>query len=554
MIKCFRFIVLIILFTLNIAKGEGDLERARLNVSSNVISLEFNILNNEKIYLLSIDQENYQIELDFTQSENLKEYKILWPRYSNNDQSHYYYTGKINIPLSIAATDETKPVKLHIKLKYILCSHNQCFPVTQELKSIIEVSNSLGTSINLLSIICIAFVAGLILNFMPCVLPVVSLKILSLVNMQRNNNLRISCLMIILGIITSFIFISFISIFIKSSGKYFNLGGNFQKPEFIIIIALILIIFISASLDKIAINLPAGFNNFLIRCHFRNQYLGHFFSGAISTILSTSCNAPFLGVAVTYALLNNNLINFTIFLSIAFGFSIPYICLLIHPNLVAIMPKPGLWMLKIKQILAFVLCLTLIWLITIIYSQIGIRPTLGLFFLLILFKFILENNSKILRYGWIKICCLLVLFSSSIYLPQIAYKEDLAYQTSINKLWIEFEESKIKEYNNDGLIVLVDITASWCITCKFNKLLVWDRERTSTLLQKYKVIAMRGDYTAYDQKIDNYLASENVNAIPYNKIYFPQSPSRSEYFVILPPLLSYHDLESAITQYTQSMK
>jgi suppressor for copper-sensitivity B len=126
----------------------------------------------------------------------------------------------------------------------------------------------------------------------------------------------------------------------------------------------------------------------------------------------------------------------------------------------------------------------------------------------------------------------------------MAYKEDLQSKLKLESVWQKFDMNKIAQYVAEGKIVVVDITADWCITCKFNKFIVWDSAHTVSLINKKNIIAMRGDSTNYDQNIYSYLASNQIYGMPFNKIYGPKAPQG----IILPILLSYEDLRQAISR------
>ena len=391
---------------------------------------------------------------------------------------------------------------------------------------------------NLILIFSFAVTGGIILNFMPCVLPVLSLKMISFVKSPHNSTKSLS--FTILGIMFTFLILAITTILLKNSGKQFGFGVNFQQPEFIIFLAIIVTIFISATLDRINIQLPSKAVNYLAQHQFENYYLKDFASGVLASLLSTPCTAPFLGTAMALALTGSNSLIFIVFLAISLGFSSPYIMMIAFPKLHDYFPKPGKWMLTIKKIVAVLLVLTLSWLLSIVFSQIGIRAMTGFFCLLILLKFIIENNSGIFSKNLVRAIALAIVLTASFYLPQSAYLEDLEYEIHSDNVWQNFDSKKITSYLAEGKIVVVDITADWCVTCKFNKIMVWDREKTISLLSQKNLVALRGNYTNYIQEIYDFLKSNNSYGIPFNAVYGPKG------IVILPVLVSYDDVSNAI--------
>jgi thiol:disulfide interchange protein len=182
------------------------------------------------------------------------------------------------------------------------------------------------------------------------------------------------------------------------------------------------------------------------------------------------------------------------FSSIALGFSFPYIIFILFPRILEFIPKPGAWMEKLKKVLAILLIGTIAWLLCILSSQIGDRATIGLFFLLLLFKFVVENASGFLRHKLAKVFIALIIVTGSLVLPQYAHKEDANRVAHLDNVWKKFEKDKISQLVDAGNIVFVDITADWCVTCKFNKIMSLDSNKTLELFERKNVIAMRGDF------------------------------------------------------------
>ena len=396
-----------------------------------------------------------------------------------------------------------------------------------------------------ITIIWVCFLAvlgGFILNFMPCVLPVLSLKIISFLK-DQNINRKTSSLLTIAGIFTSFWGLAAFMIFLKNSGKQFGLGINFQLPEFVIILTVIITIFISSAMGRFNLNIPSSLSSYLHRMKFNNQYLEYYFSGILVTILSTPCNAPFLGTAIALSFATNSVIIFLIFTFIAFGLSIPYILLILYPPLLTTLPKPGVWMEILKKILVLLLVGTLFWLLYVLHSQIGQRAVLGLFMLLLLLKFSIENDSRILRRPISKLLLVASIIVASIILPQYSHKEDATHDALLDATWKEFDPNLIKSHVEAGRVVFVDITADWCISCKYNKFMVLNQNRTISLFQRNKIVALRGDYTSDNTIIYNYLVSNNVYGVPFYKVYGPAKPDG----IVLPVILSFSDVKKAIS-------
>ena len=218
--------------------------------------------------------------------------------------------------------------------------------------------------------------------------------------------------------------------------------------------------------------------------------------------------------------------------------------MLIFPKALKFLPTSGKWMNNLKIILATLLIGTIIWLLYILEAQINLRGVVILFLLLVLIKFVLENDIYILKYPLIKLVIIFILLMFSFLLPKYSYLEDKEYQTKINSLWQKFEPEKIDSLIKSGKIVFVDITADWCITCKYNKYLVFSREKTIKMLSEPHIIAMRGDFTNYNFQIHDFLSKRKIPGIPYNVIFSSKFRDGLE----LPVLLSIKEIEDGLRQ------
>ena len=267
----------------------------------------------------------------------------------------------------------------------------------------------------------------------------------------------------------------------------------------------------------------------------------HYFSGVISTVLSTPCTAPFLGSAMFFSFQSSGLFIFTIFNFIAIGFCTPYLLLLMWPSLLKFLPKSGKWLNKLKLFLIILLICTLMWLLGILNSQLGFRVALGLFLLLLLIKFVLENSLSIFKKTIIKFTVLTSLVFFSFSLSSLFKSTNDGYIDEAKNLWHQFAPDKIEQLINSGKIVFIDITADWCITCKYNKYFALNSSRVIKILSDERVVAMRGDFTNYNPAINDFLAKQKIHGIPYNVIFSSAHPKG----IMLPVVLSIKDVEQA---------
>jgi len=339
-----------------------------------------------------------------------------------------------------------------------------------------------------LQIIFIAFVGGLLLNFMPCVLPVLSLKMVQLVSYRTESVwvFRKKLLFNILGILTTFLLLSILAILIKSTGDYVGWGIQFQSPYFLVFMILLTCFFAFNLFGVFHYFLPSKVLSFL--SYNKDGYLGDFVTGIFLTFLATPCTAPLVGTAIGFALSGNILEIFSILLVMGVGLSLPLILLLFFPSIIKIIPKPGNWLNTFKKIMGFLLLLTSIWLMSILYSLlISTNPL---------------SNVK---------------------------KEDYEIRWDIEKNLL-YPSQLAKE----GEIVFVDITVDWCITCKVNKNLVLNNTEIVEMFSKNNVKFLQLDWTKPNDKIKEFLALKNRYGLPYNEIYSSSIPNGK----ILPEILS----------------
>ncbi len=337
-------------------------------------------------------------------------------------------------------------------------------------------------------ILALALGGGFILNLMPCVLPVLSLKVLGFAAQggQPRARIRASFIASAAGVVVSFLAIAGAIALLKLAGAEVGWGIQFQNPWFVGTLAAVTLLFAANLIGLFHIPLPQllastatgpiGSNG--VR---QSSIVGDFATGAFATLLATPCSAPFLGTAVGFALAGQITDIFAVFAAMGLGMALPYIAVALAPQIAGWLPRPGLWMVRLKQFLGFGLAATAVWLIAIASSQVG-AP---------------ESSSADARRN-----------------P----KDTPAH-------WRPFEPAAIPALVAEGKTVFVDITADWCITCQVNKVAVLDRAPVLALLQRNDVVAMRGDWTRADATISSYLQSFGRYAIPFNAVYGPGQPN-----------------------------
>ena len=348
-----------------------------------------------------------------------------------------------------------------------------------------------GSKLSYVVILALAALGGLILNLMPCVLPVLSLKILGVVSRGGNPvpRIRASFLVSAAGIAASFLAIAAALVALKQTGAEIGWGIQFQNPWFVGTLAAITLLFAANLFGLFHIRLPGWLGSLGGRTGPQNgptqgpTLAGDFASGAFATLLATPCSAPFLGTAIGFALAGTPADIFAVFAAMGLGMALPYLALAALPQIAGALPRPGAWMVWLRKVLGLGLAATAVWLITIVAAQVGPDESAA-------------YDARDARH---------------------AAKNGADY-------WTPFDPLSITELVADGKTVFVDITADWCITCQVNKAVVLDRNPVKELLDDKSVVAMRGDWTRPDPTIAAYLQSFGRYAIPFNAVYGPAVP------------------------------
>ncbi|MBN8554738.1 MAG: thioredoxin family protein [Deltaproteobacteria bacterium] len=359
-------------------------------------------------------------------------------------------------------------------------------------------------SINFYWALFFAFVGGMILNLMPCVLPVVMLKTLSLLKWrEKATNIRSSLLLSIAGILASFSALAGITILFQSLGHQVGWGFQFQSPMFVTFLIVVIFLF--------ALNLFELFEFHISSTHATKltSFQGPFFEGVFATLLATPCSAPFLGTALSFALSKPPSVLFLFFIVMGLGLSTPFILFTISPRLLHFMPKPGHWMHTFKRILGYSLLATVLWLLYVVHQQ---TENLFLFMLLSLLALLFVAVREFRRtFRWILVAAIGFF---GVYTAQFSKRVLMAERAAKENAEI-FSESQLKQYLENGRTVFVEITADWCLTCKFNEKTVIENEWFQKLLKKENVVFLKADWTQRDEAIGAFLKKYDRAGIPF---------------------------------------
>ena len=395
-----------------------------------------------------------------------------------------------------------------------------------------------------LYIFLIATLGGLILNVMPCVLPVLSLKLLSILKHNQKNNfysIKRSFFITASGIITSFLLLAFVLIGLKLSGTSIGWGMQFQQPLFLMFISLVLFLFSLNLIGLFEFHIPRFINHsFLISVNNKSLY-ADFFNGFFATLLATPCSAPFIGTAVSVAFTQSSLAMIGVFFFMGLGMSGPYIIAGLFPKLVTFLPKPGPWMKTLKYFLAILLLGTLVWIGLILQNH------FNYFFIIISFLLALIIFVSFKYLSQLKVLAVLVsivIFISLNFFPQFKNGKLIEYTD-----WQDLNNVNINAMI-DHNIIFVDITADWCATCQFNKLNVLNSKLIQNAFIKNNVVKVRGDWSKPNKQIEQYLNNYNRFGIPFNIIYDKHYPNG----IIFSELLTKSEIINAIELIKQADK
>ncbi len=394
----------------------------------------------------------------------------------------------------------------------------------------------------ILLIMFFAFLGGLILNVMPCVLPVVSIKILSIIQQggAEKSLIRKNFLLTIFGILSLFWLIAILAIGLKSFGYAVGWGVQFQQPLFLVAMILIIALFAYNLLGYFEIMIPSKIATKLTKMEQRETPLEYFLSGAFVTLLATPCTAPFLGTALSFAFSRGPIEIASIFTIMGLGLAFPFILIAFFPGMVQLLPKPGRWTVTLKKSLSLLLFATLVWLLWVVSLQSGIFAALALASIVIVIGFVLRFKC----FGVPFRPCLvaIVLLSGGAFLTPHFLGKEIVEKDLTGTVWEAYDAAKIKTYVAQGKVVFVDVTADWCLTCKANETLVLSSKDIQSLFKREDIVAMSADWTNGNEKVTAFLHRFGKYGVPFYVVYGPSLPDGKP----LPELLTVGTVKQAI--------
>ena len=419
----------------------------------------------------------------------------------------------------------------------------------EKFEGIIEASNDEGnfyfevsyplinkTSDNSQSVILLvvfAFIGGLILNIMPCVFPILSIKILRFVEHSENSSTQTYKfgLFYALGVILSFLLIAIALLALKASGE--NIGWGFQL-QYPLVISILFYLFIALGymfMSNIVFGSQLG--QLSLAAQVKNESLESFLTGVLAVVVASPCTAPFMGSAVGFALLQPSINSIFIFLSLGIGFALPYLVLSIKPSLLSFLPKPGAWMETFKQFMAFPMWASALWLLWVLSGQVDLDTVILVLIggLLVSLSLWLteKNTSERVSIKWlVRFTTISILIISFLILPT-----SYSYKNSENPEDLVYSEDLLDEFRDRNELIFLNFTADWCITCKVNERVALNSGEVKDLIKRKNIKYIEADWTRKNEAIARKLEEFGRSGVPLYLLY----PSEGDP-IILPEILT----------------
>ena len=474
-------------------------------LSSNTLELKFSKTDK------SIDQAYFYSDI-----ENVVEHAAV----QKLTEEEYSYSLKIQL------FDSSKLSEI----SGVVVIDGKPFKVKSSLVNTPEIE--LFDELNLLQAVLFAFIGGLILNLMPCVFPVISLKVLSFVALggKSLSKVRLHSLSFAFGVVLTFLTIALAIILLKQSGSVLGWGFQLQSPVVVSILALIM--FLIGLVLLMDINIGSSLTRLGTSPNVNPNYMNSFSTGVLAVIVASPCTAPFMGAAIGYAILQPAIITLPVFLSLALGFAFPYLLLTANPGLISSIPKPGKWMETLKEFFAFPMFATSLWLVWVFSIQVNSDQLITLlicFFTVSIFMWVYKTfRNQIIIFGS-SLLTILFLFTQ-INNFSTSQETSSRLNDSIDSWYFGIEE----EFQGSQQAYFINYTAAWCITCQANDKVALSRMKVKEFMAANDIKYVVADWTNKDKSILDALNKYGRSGVPLYVYWKPGMKKPS----ILPAILS----------------
>jgi thiol:disulfide interchange protein len=412
-----------------------------------------------------------------------------------------------------------------------------------------------GSSMSLLAALGTAFLGGLILNLMPCVFPVLSLKLIGLAQHRTHSGpMAAHGVAFAVGVVLSFVLLAALLIGLQQAGSALGWGFQLQTPW---VVAALTVLFFAIGLNLLGVyefTMATGVANMKAAdalAH-KSDWRGSFGTGVLAVIVASPCTAPFMGAALGYAITQPAVIALSVFAALGVGMAAPYVLLTLFPSLLAKLPRPGRWMELFKQFMAFPMFATCVWLLWVLAQQVdagGVALALGV---LVAVGFTLwalglsQRGARVFR--WVAVVGGML---TALTFAPIATSEALAPGTrsTADAGWTEYSPEKLAQLRTEGKVVFVDFTAAWCVTCQVNKRVALRADNVKKRFAADRIVLMRADWTNRDERITQALAQFGRNGVPLYVLY-----DRKGEASVLPELLTEGIVLAALDKMKETSK
>jgi thiol:disulfide interchange protein DsbD len=401
--------------------------------------------------------------------------------------------------------------------------------------------SSTGSAMPLYLVFVFAMLGGVILNLMPCVFPVLSLKVLSLSSNSTTTHReqRLHGVAYAAGVMLAFLLLASVLLTLQASGAAIGWGFHLQTPWFVA--GLIYLFFVMGLSLSGVVEFGTSIMGVGSSLQEKEGYSGSFFTGVLASVVASPCTAPFMGAALGFAFTQSMPVALTVFLALGFGMALPFLLLSFVPALARRMPKPGAWMLTFKQVLAFPLYATAVWLLWVLGQQAGANAmalVVGSCVLLALAAWLYQQrhvSKGFWKYAGALVILLCLAASATVlrspFLQTVAGPAELAESANYEA----FSESRLAALRAEGKPVFVNMTAAWCITCLVNERVALSSATIIDALAEKEVTYLKGDWTNNDPEITAVLKRYETSGVPLY-LMFPADPSQAA--EVLPQILT----------------
>jgi thiol:disulfide interchange protein len=481
-----------------------------------------------------------QTTLHLKNADGLTLGQPAWPAGVSHQDPHFgqttVYFDQLELPVTIQG-DTAGRKTLEVEASFQGCQDGGlCYPLMTRALSIDlgSATPTAGTSaepapemppapaaleVSLLSALLLALGGGLVLNLMPCVLPVLSIKAVGLLESgESHTKARSHALFYTAGVLCSFALIGIAIVSLRSAGHALGWGAQLQQPLVVGVLACVMLA-VGLSMSGV-VQFGASLGNVGHSLASRSGHAGDFFTGVLAVAVASPCTAPLMGSALAYAFAAPMLNALLVFLMLGIGLALPFLLIGFVPSLARLLPRPGAWMETLKQVLAFPMYLTAVWLVWVLAHQrgadaVGLVLVAAVLLAMTLWWFERSRSRGLVSRALVAVLALLTLVP----LYYLAHVPAQTQTATVAEGVVAYTPEKLAELRKAGTPVFVDMTADWCVTCKANEHAVLDTDAFRDLLKRTGAVYMKGDWTDVNDTIAAFLQQYHSPGVPLYVVF-----------------------------------